>query len=242
MEPFDHIISLGARCQTAHQIRRYFGVQTPWPFDWWVTPTMSLIELLENDFDGLFDPNCLEIGDGKAPGDGKHWTLCRRTGVIHAHDFERDQVTWEIDMTKFPAMCAANRVRYGAVIDWFRRLEGRVLFVRCGKGFNHRSVRDAYYSVETLNRLMAALDKRLPGVDARLLLLSGDMEEPADPDFDRTGIDAKITFDHADNSAATRWEGDDAAWDAVFERHGGRGLLRDHADAIAAHVPPPSET
>jgi hypothetical protein len=53
---FDTIISLGGSCETARHIRRRFGIDRAQVFDWWITPFNAVIDLFDNDFDGLFDP------------------------------------------------------------------------------------------------------------------------------------------------------------------------------------------
>ncbi len=47
---FSHVISLGAACAPAWQIRNFTEQETAFPFDWLVLPFNSLLEILRNDF------------------------------------------------------------------------------------------------------------------------------------------------------------------------------------------------
>jgi SAM-dependent methyltransferase len=82
---FDCVISGGPRCSTAWHIRRVFGRDHAYPFDWWVTPFQSTVRLLlegknfsiQLDDLAIIDaPNCETVLN-------KRWLL------QHDHDFPR---------------------------------------------------------------------------------------------------------------------------------------------------------
>lgn len=51
---YDYVVSLGANCEVAHHIERYFSIKRRNPFDWWITPFNGLVDALETDFEHLF--------------------------------------------------------------------------------------------------------------------------------------------------------------------------------------------
>jgi hypothetical protein len=130
LDKFDHIVGLGGRCQLAYQLRRYFDVEEAQLFNWWVTPTSSLIYVLKNRFAGLFRPENIDLDNSLGSA------ACRLTGLLHFHDFPHDPVTNLIPAESIPGMCKQNRDKYGALIERFRGLSGRILFIRYGKGFH----------------------------------------------------------------------------------------------------------
>jgi hypothetical protein len=79
------VISLGPRCATAYNIRRYFNIRSAFPFDWWVTPEPGLIGVLRNpDVNFLYDPGELSLTESSTSV--RHKTL----GIIFHHEFPRD--------------------------------------------------------------------------------------------------------------------------------------------------------
>lgn len=58
----DHIISLGGNCRITHHLRRFFGFDTAYPFDWWATSLTTITTLLHDPrLDLIFDPGRLEL-------------------------------------------------------------------------------------------------------------------------------------------------------------------------------------
>ncbi len=81
---YDAIFGLGYWCGPAHNIRQLFRTSAAYPLDWWVVHYDALIRLFEQDFQGLFDPDQLEI---RQELEG---VMCRRYRTLHPHDFARD--------------------------------------------------------------------------------------------------------------------------------------------------------
>lgn len=50
MRPCDLFISLGSNCEVSYNIRRFFGFEAAYPFDWWITPLSPVPKLIESDF------------------------------------------------------------------------------------------------------------------------------------------------------------------------------------------------
>jgi hypothetical protein len=52
-------VSIGSRCQTAYQLRRFFGDEESQFFDWLFVRPASVRRLIENDFDSFINENQL---------------------------------------------------------------------------------------------------------------------------------------------------------------------------------------
>jgi hypothetical protein len=81
---YDLIVSAGDWCGPAHNIRRVFGRERAYPFDWWVTPYRSFVKLLDEDFANLLIPGNLVLTEGNGS------IKCNYYGILHHHDFTRD--------------------------------------------------------------------------------------------------------------------------------------------------------
>ena len=61
---YDRLVSMGTYCETAAQIRRYSGIDTPSLFDWTLSGWEGLTKCIENDFSEFFKlPNLRTISD-----------------------------------------------------------------------------------------------------------------------------------------------------------------------------------
>lgn len=79
----DLIIGLGTNCELTHNLRRVFGLEEAYPFDWWITPLPALAPLIENGFDfAIEDDNLALTNNGMS-------VLNRRWRILHHHDFPR---------------------------------------------------------------------------------------------------------------------------------------------------------
>lgn len=103
---YDHIVSLGSFCMTAHQIRRRFPASKAFPFDWLVTPTVSLQDMFETGFSQLVQPNNMEIVT-EAAGLA---VMCRRYGIMHYHDFYEAKVDDRYVPLAVRAECAKTAI------------------------------------------------------------------------------------------------------------------------------------
>lgn len=62
METYSHIVVLGKRCATTHNVRRFFNFGEGYPFDWWITPFDGLLQVLKRpDVDWLYDPALIRL-------------------------------------------------------------------------------------------------------------------------------------------------------------------------------------
>jgi hypothetical protein len=77
------ILGLGTNCELTHNLRRVYGLETAFPFDWWITPLTSLKPLVENGFD-------FDITDGNLERtEDRMSVINRRWKILHHHDFPR---------------------------------------------------------------------------------------------------------------------------------------------------------
>ena len=82
---YQKIVSLGSNCEITWNIRSYFGIEEAYPFDWWMTPYHSLLKILDNNFEGLFDEQNIRIATDKLT------VVDKKYNILYHHDFERDE-------------------------------------------------------------------------------------------------------------------------------------------------------
>jgi hypothetical protein len=83
MDPFDRVISLGTDCEIAFNLRKFFGVERAYPFDWWFTPLDAVAPVLLSRFALEIDrSNLTLVGGGRS-------ILNRKYRILHHHDFPR---------------------------------------------------------------------------------------------------------------------------------------------------------
>lgn len=141
--PATHIVSLGPRCATAYNLRRYFNFAGAFPFDWWITGGDGVAAFLEKpDIERLYDPTLLE------PTRGATSIRHSEFGFLLHHEFPRQwhlpglpvQENWR-DFLEQP------KQRTAALLDKLLRLNAtnnRIAFIReglpCGKLATHLDI------------------------------------------------------------------------------------------------------
>ncbi|MFC5355621.1 DUF1796 family putative cysteine peptidase [Azospirillum himalayense] len=77
------IISLGTNCEITFNLRKCFGIDKSYPFDWLITPIESVSSILRNRFEiDLTCENLEIVGDGKS-------VINKKYRILHHHDFIR---------------------------------------------------------------------------------------------------------------------------------------------------------
>ena len=217
---FTDVVSLGHRCRMTRRMRDFFGFETAYPFDWWLTPAKSLLRFLEEwDLDRLFDPDELEeIGANGAV----QLVRNRRYGIKFQHDFGVVDSTIPSDWRdRIPD--AKSRTAY--LMARFERLNDprrRILFCR--------EYTDSDGGGELVYRaIRKAMARRLPLARRNFVLVS-------DNGFAPDGWTPLLVDDRIEKP----WTGDAALWDAAFASlgHAFRPLdpvekRDDHAPAVA---------
>lgn len=121
------IISLGPRCSTSYNLRRYYNFNSAFPFDWWVTPEPALIGILGRfDADYLYDPAQLERI--ASPNSVRH----RDLGFLLHHEFPRIPGQ-PVVVDNFLDLIETPKARSRYLIDKMKGLDRpgeRLLFIR----------------------------------------------------------------------------------------------------------------
>lgn len=83
--PATQIISLGPRCTTTYNLRRYYNFQSAFPFDWWITEEQAMHRLLADlDPGKIYDPALLALTENAVSVTNTHYDI-----LLH-HEFPRD--------------------------------------------------------------------------------------------------------------------------------------------------------
>jgi hypothetical protein len=217
-EEFDHIVSLGSYCQTAYQIRRRFGIDTAHVFDWWVTPTVSLIDLFESNFSHLFVAENMKIVHEDA-GDA---VMCAHYGLMHYHDFDEAKIDGRPAPFLVRAALPGNHSKFAYLLRRFYALKGKVLFIRCGDGYVEHYRHNCDFDSGRIKRLIRSIENIMPGVEFKMLLLNGHYTG---------GDDERCVIDVVDNYDVKEWYGSDQGWDELFRRLGIRLRKAEHSVA-----------
>ncbi|CAN5220291.1 hypothetical protein BH09PSE2_BH09PSE2_19130 [soil metagenome] len=189
-EPVRHALNQG----TAGQVfRRHL-------FDWQVTPTAAAVEYLERDFQGVFEREDLTTPEA---ADVEHRWLRTR----HPHDFHA--VDGVVNGSTVDAQYPQVRQRFEHLAERFRRHlrePGEFLYIH-----NERP------TPELAARLLAGLDTGAAGRSFQLLFADFTPESQALADVDPR-ISQVVLAAQIDKPPDRSWEGDDAAWEAIFAR------------------------
>lgn len=207
------VISLGAHCQVAHQIERYYRVPGIGPFEWLVTPYSALLHVLADRAQSLGKAVSM-ISDGHAGIDANY-------GVCFHHEFDRDADDRVILYEDSVARCA-SKMRH----KWESMLraidEGPLLFVRLGT-FVSPPVAVVYREEATamkqsqLNAIAQHIDALAPGLEFRLLIVNyPELWRDPEPDV---ASDVRIEVRAFAVEDCERWEGNDAHWDVAFDAY-----------------------
>ncbi len=204
-QDFNEIVSLGSWCQTAYQIRKYFGTKAQ-PFDWWVTPTIGLIEVLESQFSDLFIPSNMRVvveDAGKA-------VMCSRYGIMHYHDFDEAKLNGEIFEFLVRAKSINNLSKYSHLITRFLNMSGKVLFIRVGSGTVQYYNKNQELDDLLLVRLQRALQLLLPNCEVHILLLNSYYT----PSYIPPNVYHSVVNNY---DLSDVWYGSEQGWKEMFE-------------------------
>lgn len=211
-QEFDHIISLGGHCQTAYQIRRYFNIDTAYPFDWWVTPTVALVDLFESGFANLFrEENMKIVQEETGPA-----VMCSHYGIMHYHDFDEAKINGVYNPYLVRSKCNANNSKYSYLVKKLISISGRVLFIRFSHGWAQFYDKTTMFNDYLLTRLIKSINNNITNIEFNILLLN-------DYNFDY-GMDGnpieKIYTSVVNNYEEKQWHGSNQGWDELFSYHG----------------------
>ncbi len=81
----DRIISIGPSCRNTHHIRRLTNNDGAYPFDWWITPYFSMVNIFKNWNEFCIKEQALMLTpSGKA-------VLNTDWSILHVHDFPKSK-------------------------------------------------------------------------------------------------------------------------------------------------------
>jgi hypothetical protein len=163
-----NVVSLGGNCMVTQEIRRHFGIEAANLFDWWITPGDALVRLVEADFEDLFDAKHLDfVGDRQSVANFRY-------GILHHHDFARDENGRVISISE--DQIEGNCRKFAHLKrrwDDLGENSGPLLFVRYGWNLPApllEGIPPQPLGADAL-RLVAALDRKFPKLDYRVLLV-----------------------------------------------------------------------
>lgn len=113
-------------------VRRHFGVEQAFPFDWWITPILAIKPLLQNGFDLGIDPDNLELTvDGKS-------VLNRRWQILHHHDFQRkDGLIVEDWKNHIPSVRDKYAFLFQRMVEAFDHSRSATIFINGNGGHEY---------------------------------------------------------------------------------------------------------
>jgi hypothetical protein len=208
---FAHIISLGADCDVALQLRRVGWLKTPSVFDWLVTPWDSMMAVLE-DGGARLARKTYPCHDGRG-------AACADYHLMYWHEFPRD-AQFLVQVTESQTEQARLKLTHKMARMQAACEEAKpVLFIRSGivtDAPSDRFAAGAVFPSDELDRCVTLIDRLHPGL--RFILLCIDyvgqdrIEEaaPYDPRIVRYRMDVAAT--RGTSKAADR------DWDALFAK------------------------
>ena len=204
---YDHIVGLGYDCRLAYNLRRTFGFERAFPFDWWVTPLPALAAFLrEPSVERLYDPRHLEPFMAKG---GIFAIRNARYDIELHHEFPRgeDGLVKPGWADHIPAAKARTQFLWRRLLTLPAR--SRLLFVRAAGPAERKTLKGGEYE-RLIGQVRLGLEAVLPGVDFELLLT----DPPAA--IDASGIlNLKVDDPNKDD-----WRGTPELWTTALARAG----------------------
>lgn len=206
---FARVVSLGALCEAAYQIRRRYGVTPFNPFDWIGAPLSSISSILADD--GRMLGHEIEVRGDSA--------ICKHYGVNYYHEFHRDEDRSPVITDRSLTVCKRKlRRKYLHLIN---RLDDDqpTLFIRLHG--HHDSAAAEYLTPDPrplltseINDLVHCLERKFPRLPFRVAFvkMSGVTklinDAPPDP---------RILFHEI--PPFSLWQGNNDAWDEIFDTY-----------------------
>jgi hypothetical protein len=226
MSRWDKIVSLGASCTVAWQIRNHFDQPEAYPFDWLILPLQTLEAALCADVRGFVAPGGITLVDGLPRN--------RRFPAVMPHDFDPAATGHEKEIPQVQR-------KYDALGDRWRdllRSRQRVLFVRYQGEFDLSD--DTVIQrvpVARANALVATIAARAPNLSFSVMFVT------AIDNDDRSELDPRAI--HAEVSRPTEddwppdllWRGNTREWRDLFTQVAGKPKAADRSAPNLAIMP-----
>ncbi len=208
-EEFDTVISLGARCQVAHQLRRKFPHLKSQFFDWLNTPDQALVEILNEGMKGFPDDLPLSLGPSHQHQFNHRHIIEGRFGTLLSHDFINDGSDiydqWKSVKEKYKKTTS----RFHETVE----RSDNILFVRMSFGLTGSL---GYDTDSRANHDLAidikkAIVRTFPNLKFSLLLISHVREDET--------VDGNLTVSYLPEQIGETWEGKNEDWDMLLDRY-----------------------
>lgn len=207
IESYDTVISLGSRCQVAHQLRRKYPQCKSQFFDWLITPDEPLLNILSDGMIGFSDEITLSVGHSHRIKMETSHIVEGFYGTLLSHDFQNDgsdpHEQWKIIKRKYETTTCRFHDAMNAGL--------KVLFLRMSFGPSGSFGYDAEdrADLELGNLLRLIIHKHWPELDYNLILVSHHEEDVA--------LDGNLEIAYMPEQAEWAWQGQDADWDALLD-------------------------
>ena len=207
IETFDAIISLGGRCQVAHQLRRKYPNMKSKFFDWLITPDQSLIAMLRDGMTGFSNETPLVQGPSHLKKFGHAHIVEGDYGTLLSHDFvnagSEPGAQWKQIKGKYDRTVLRFHETLGS--------GGRILFVRMsfGRSGSFGYDVDDRANLELGKKIAASISKFWPDLEYKLILISHIKEDAV--------IHGNIEIIYAPEQFEWIWEGKDQHWDYLLD-------------------------
>ena len=156
---FDHIVSLGADCDTAQVLQEAGWHQTPSVFDWLITPWDAMMAVLA-------DGGARLVTDFYASHGGLS-AVCAHYHLIYWHEFARDRNERPVITPRAAGQARAKLLHKMARMKAACEDGGRVLFIRAGiatDGPQDRFMAGAAFSGAQLDRCASVIAGLYPAL------------------------------------------------------------------------------
>jgi Putative papain-like cysteine peptidase (DUF1796) len=197
MARHEFCLGLGQHCESTYQIRRITGQESAHFFDWLEIDLEFVQQAIETDFRGLLKPGRMTLTtDGAGAVD-------LDAGIEFYHEFAA-RPDADLTLADVEAQLPGVREKLAFLASRWREMvtsSARVLYVRQDA--------NGVETVADICRLQDTLTDRYPGHEFAILWLG--RAEPASVDKLPPGIAFREV-----GLVPGRWQGDDAAWDALF--------------------------
>lgn len=205
---FDSVISIGGSCEVAQQIRTFRSIDTAGLFDWWITPFDGLIEVVENNFEGLVDEQDISVL-------GNRSVVSKQFGIVYHHDFRRD-AQGNIVKEDISDRLVTLQQKYNALRNRFIASfsdNKNVLLVRAWLDRLHekRHVAPSGLLEYDFPRMTATFRERFPRANVTMLYVNYAISHPM-----ADGVIFDNVEDHGD---ITDWRGSTIGWQKLLARH-----------------------
>ncbi|MFJ4923705.1 DUF1796 family putative cysteine peptidase [Streptomyces sp. NPDC088725] len=196
-EFYDLCIGLGQHCESTFQIRRITGQESAHFFDWLEIDLEFVRVAIETDFRDVLRPGKISL---TTDGGG---ALDFGAGIEFYHEFTAE-ADGDLTLADIESQLPAVREKYAFLATRWQEMassSARVLYIRQDA--------NGVESVSDICQLQDTIATRYPGHDFALLWLRRSVPDDLD------ALPPGIAFREV-ALAPGRWQGDDEAWDGLF--------------------------